>query len=108
MKNDNFVTYRTYTNYHPGKFKNQIMKFEERYASNPEDFKRYDTGRIRKDFLIDNLFKNTFFENRCRLHTIAGRRMAVRTPVRIWIRDVKNSGKQGSKSFSLHRLGSGQ
>ncbi|XOV94631.1 MAG: 5-dehydro-4-deoxy-D-glucuronate isomerase [Bacteroidota bacterium] len=31
--------------------------FEERFATNPEDFKTYDTTRIRKDFLIDNLFK---------------------------------------------------
>lgn len=32
------------------------MKFEERYATNPQDFKSYDTDRIRKDFLIENLF----------------------------------------------------
>lgn len=33
------------------------MKFEERYAANPQDFKSYDTSRIRKDFLIENLFE---------------------------------------------------
>jgi len=32
------------------------MKIELRYASNPQDFKSYDTGRIRKEFLIENLF----------------------------------------------------
>ncbi len=32
--------------------------FEERFATNPEDFKQYDTARIRKDFLIDNLFQD--------------------------------------------------
>ncbi len=31
--------------------------FEERFATNPEDFRSYDTSRIRKDFLIDNLFQ---------------------------------------------------
>jgi 4-deoxy-L-threo-5-hexosulose-uronate ketol-isomerase len=33
------------------------MKFEERYATNPYDFESYDTQRIRKDFLIENLFE---------------------------------------------------
>jgi 4-deoxy-L-threo-5-hexosulose-uronate ketol-isomerase len=33
------------------------MKFEERYATNPYDLKSYDTRRIRKDFLIENLFE---------------------------------------------------
>jgi 4-deoxy-L-threo-5-hexosulose-uronate ketol-isomerase len=33
------------------------MKFEERYATNPYDLKSYDTQRIRKDFLIENLFE---------------------------------------------------
>lgn len=32
------------------------MKVELRYASHPEDFKKYDTARIRKDFLIENVF----------------------------------------------------
>ncbi len=32
------------------------MKFEERYTTNPNDFRTYDTARIRKDFLIQNLF----------------------------------------------------
>lgn len=32
------------------------MKTELRYASHPEDFKRYDTERIRKEFLIENVF----------------------------------------------------
>ncbi len=31
--------------------------FEERFATNPTDFKSYDTARIRQDFLIDNLFQ---------------------------------------------------
>ncbi len=31
--------------------------YEERYACHPEDFKSYDTGRIRRDFLIDSLFQ---------------------------------------------------
>jgi 4-deoxy-L-threo-5-hexosulose-uronate ketol-isomerase len=34
------------------------MKFEERYAASPYDVKSYDTQRIRKDFLIENLFEN--------------------------------------------------
>jgi len=33
------------------------MKFEERYATNPQDFKSYDTERIRREFLIENLFE---------------------------------------------------
>jgi 4-deoxy-L-threo-5-hexosulose-uronate ketol-isomerase len=32
------------------------MKVELRYATNPADFKKYDTVRIRKDFLIENVF----------------------------------------------------
>jgi 4-deoxy-L-threo-5-hexosulose-uronate ketol-isomerase len=31
-------------------------EFEIRYSSHPEDFKHYDTTRIRKEFLITNLF----------------------------------------------------
>jgi len=32
------------------------MKVELRYASHPDDVKVYDTARIRKDFLIENIF----------------------------------------------------
>lgn len=32
------------------------MKLELRYASHPEDFKRYDTERIRRDYLIESIF----------------------------------------------------
>jgi len=32
------------------------MKVELRYASHPDDFKRYDTERLRKDFLIEDVF----------------------------------------------------
>jgi len=31
------------------------MNYEIRYATNPEDFRLYDTGRIRRDFLVQNL-----------------------------------------------------
>ncbi|MDR1699292.1 MAG: 5-dehydro-4-deoxy-D-glucuronate isomerase [Prevotellaceae bacterium] len=34
----------------------QHTNFELRYAANPEDFKFYDTERIRKDFLMENVF----------------------------------------------------
>ena len=30
--------------------------YELRYATNPEDFKHYDTARLRRDFLIESLF----------------------------------------------------
>ena len=30
--------------------------YEVRYASNPIDAKSYDTARLRKDFLIENVF----------------------------------------------------
>ena len=30
--------------------------YEVRYASNPVDAKSYDTARLRKDFLIENVF----------------------------------------------------
>lgn len=33
------------------------MDWELRYAANPADAKSYDTNRLRKDFLIENLFK---------------------------------------------------
>ena len=33
------------------------VNYELRYASHPEDFKGYGTQRIRKEFLIDNLFE---------------------------------------------------
>lgn len=33
------------------------VKYEVRYASNPEDFKTYDTERLRKDFLMENVFE---------------------------------------------------
>ncbi len=32
------------------------MKFNERYAVHPDDFKKYDTAQIRKEFLVDTLF----------------------------------------------------
>lgn len=32
------------------------MKIELRYSSHPEDFKKYDTQRIRKEFLIEKVF----------------------------------------------------
>lgn len=32
------------------------MKTELRYAAHPEDFKKYDTEKIRKEFLIENIF----------------------------------------------------
>jgi len=32
------------------------MKLELRYASHPQDFKAYDTNKIRKEFLIENVF----------------------------------------------------
>ena len=32
------------------------MKVKLRYASHPEDFKNYDTEKIRKEFLIENVF----------------------------------------------------
>ncbi len=34
----------------------QKINYEVRYASNPEDFKAYDTERIREEFLINNIF----------------------------------------------------
>ena len=33
------------------------MKFNERYAVHPKDFKKYDTGKIRKEFLVTEVFK---------------------------------------------------
>ncbi len=36
----------------------QDVKYEVRYAANPQDFKSYDTERIRKDFLIEQVFEN--------------------------------------------------
>lgn len=33
------------------------INYEIRYASNPKDFKGYDTTRIRKEFLVENLFE---------------------------------------------------
>ena len=32
------------------------MKIELRYASHPEDVKKYDTEKLRKEFLIENVF----------------------------------------------------
>jgi 4-deoxy-L-threo-5-hexosulose-uronate ketol-isomerase len=32
------------------------MKFNERYAVHPVDFKKYDTDRIRKEFLVEEVF----------------------------------------------------
>jgi len=34
------------------------VKFEIRYASNPEDVKHFDTERIRKEFLVSNIMVN--------------------------------------------------
>lgn len=33
------------------------MNYEVRYATNPTDFKSYDTERLRKDFLIEKVFE---------------------------------------------------
>ncbi len=33
------------------------MKIEERWGTNPEDFRNYDTGRIRREFLVEQLFE---------------------------------------------------
>lgn len=35
----------------------QDVKYEVRYATNPTDFKSYDTERLRKDFLIEKVFE---------------------------------------------------
>ncbi len=35
----------------------QDVKWEMRYATNPQDFKTYDTERIRKDFLVEKVFE---------------------------------------------------
>lgn len=35
----------------------QDVKYEVRYATNPQDFKSYDTERLRKDFLIEKVFE---------------------------------------------------
>ncbi len=32
------------------------MQIELRYSHHPEDFKGYDTARIRKEFLVENIF----------------------------------------------------
>lgn len=32
------------------------MKIDLRYAVHPDDFKKYDTGKLRKEFLIENIF----------------------------------------------------
>jgi 4-deoxy-L-threo-5-hexosulose-uronate ketol-isomerase len=32
------------------------MKIELRYAAHPDDFKKYDTQKLRKEFLIENIF----------------------------------------------------
>ena len=32
------------------------MKIELRYAAHPQDFKSYDTEKLRKEFLIENVF----------------------------------------------------
>lgn len=34
------------------------IHFEERYAYNPDDFKAYDTSRIRKEFLVEKVMEN--------------------------------------------------
>jgi 4-deoxy-L-threo-5-hexosulose-uronate ketol-isomerase len=34
------------------------QNFELRYASHPDDFRHYDTSRLRKDFVITNLMVN--------------------------------------------------
>ena len=36
--------------------KNQDMRIELRYAVHPDDFKKYDTVKLRKEFLIENIF----------------------------------------------------
>jgi len=36
--------------------KNHSLNYELRYASHPEDVKHYDTSRLRKEHLIENLF----------------------------------------------------
>ena len=43
------------------------IKYENRYACNPEDFKAYDTSRIRKDFLIENVMVENEI-NLCYMH----------------------------------------
>ena len=42
--------------------------YEVRYATNPQDFKAYDTQKIRQDFLIKNLFEDNKI-NFCLLYT---------------------------------------
>ena len=40
--------------------------YEVRYASNPTDAKSYDTTRLRKDFLIENVFVKNPSESKIR------------------------------------------
>ena len=42
--------------YEENNFNYDIMKVELRYASHPNDAKNYDTARLRKEFLIENIF----------------------------------------------------
>ncbi|RPH68401.1 5-dehydro-4-deoxy-D-glucuronate isomerase, partial [bacterium] len=46
------------------------MKTELRYAHHPDDFKHYDTARIRKEFLIEEIFLP---DNICLIYTLYDR-----------------------------------
>jgi hypothetical protein len=45
--------FRLYADY----FNYDIMKVELRYAAHPDDVKNWDTTKLRKEFLIENIFE---------------------------------------------------
>jgi 4-deoxy-L-threo-5-hexosulose-uronate ketol-isomerase len=61
------------------------MKSELRYASHPQDFKSYDTERLRKEFLIENVFIIDEISLVYSLYDryMVGGAMPVKTPLRL-------------------------
>lgn len=71
------------------------MKIEFRYASHPEDVKKYDTEKLRKEFLIENVFIPGEISLVYSLYDryIAGGAMPLKEPLKLESPDELKSGQ---------------
>ncbi len=71
------------------------MKIELRYASHPEDVKKYDTEKLRKEFLIENVFIPGEISLVYSLYDryIAGGAMPLKEPLKLESPDELKSGQ---------------
>ena len=76
------------------------MNSEIRYASSPEEVKRYDTAQLRSNYLIENVFSADEVNLTYTMHDrmIAGGIMPVNEAVELKPMDILRSGSGGTSA----------